>query len=350
MTRTTRWTTAALATAVATALLFASGCSGDDDSASGDTSAATPSTTTSTIEEGAEEVAEEGASGSFTLLSYNVAGLPAEISSVDPAEHLPLISPLLNDYDIVATQEDFDWWGPLAANFDFVNYHDRLRADATHEFRTEQHPGPEAVGLDLAARMEPFIGDGLGVLSRLPIANTRRVPWDGCFGSLDTSDGGAADCAAMKGFLMTEVTLPSGDLVHLYDLHGEAGGSPTDQDLQVADYRQLATFIAEHSTDAAVIVAGDTNLHTYSDHEDASDGADTRIWEEFLASTGLTDSCDATSCAERDQIDKVAVRSGATVELRVESHRFVSDRFVDAAGEPLSDHPPLSVRIGWKIR
>ena len=64
------------------------------------------------------------------MLSYNVAGLPQEISSENPTEHLPLISPLLNEYDVVMTQEDFDWWTPLLDSFDFVNYHTRLRADA----------------------------------------------------------------------------------------------------------------------------------------------------------------------------------------------------------------------------
>src|SRR5690606_40339287 len=92
------------------------------------------------------------AAGRLSVLSYNVAGLPQEVSSENPEEHLPLISPLLNDYDVVLTQEDFDWWQGAAAALDFVNYHDRLRAEATHEHRSEQHPGPEAVGLDPASR------------------------------------------------------------------------------------------------------------------------------------------------------------------------------------------------------
>src|SRR5215207_8725334 len=79
--------------------------------------------------------------GELSMLTYNVAGLPQEISTVNPEDHLPLISPLLNDYDIVMTQEDFDFWVDDLAQLDFVNYHERLRAEATHEFRTEQHPG-----------------------------------------------------------------------------------------------------------------------------------------------------------------------------------------------------------------
>jgi len=42
--------------------------------------------------------------GEFTTLSYNVAGLPQEVSQVNPKDHIPLISPLLNEYDIVLTQ------------------------------------------------------------------------------------------------------------------------------------------------------------------------------------------------------------------------------------------------------
>ncbi|NLA34299.1 MAG: hypothetical protein GX868_01270 [Actinobacteria bacterium] len=322
----------ALVVLIATGL---AGCSGSD----GDTATAQPESTDATA-------SDDAATGEFTLLSYNVAGLPVEISSVRPDLHIPLISPRLNVYDVVATQEDFDWWSGFAGQLDFVNYHDRLRAETNHTFRTDAHPGPAAVGLDLTKRMEPLVGDGLGVISRFALENTVRVPWTSCFGGLDTSDEGAADCASMKGFLLTDLTLPNGSSVHLYNLHGEAGSSVRDQELQVDNYRQLAEYIAAHSAGAAVIVAGDTNLHTHSDHRDASDGADTEIWTAFLEATGLVDACDATRCEQPDAIDKVAVRSG-NVALEVTDHAFVSDEFLDETGENLSDHPPLAVTIRW---
>ena len=40
-------------------------------------------------------------SGSLSVLTYNVAGLPAEMSKVDPIANHPLISPKLNDDDLV---------------------------------------------------------------------------------------------------------------------------------------------------------------------------------------------------------------------------------------------------------
>lgn len=284
--------------------------------------------------------------GTLSVLSYNVAGLPAEISKESPDVNIPKISPLLEDYDVVLTQEDFDWWKPdgLASKADFVNYHDRLRAETTHEYATEQHPGPEAVGISAEDRPEMELGDGLGVLSRYPIDDTQRVPWTDCEGGFTS---GASDCLAMKGFLLTRLTLDDGVVVDLYDLHGEAGGGERDQALQAADFEQLAAFIQEHSEGNAIILGGDTNLHTDTTHEDSGDGADIEIWEAFLEATDLIDACDATDCPEPGRIDKVAFRSGAGVDLEATSHRFETDVFVDEDGEDLSDHQALAVDFAW---
>ena len=293
-----------------------------------------------------------GASGELSVLSYNVAGLPVEISKERPDINIPKISTHLDDYDVVMTQEDFDWWKPdgLASGADFVNYHDRLRAEASHEFRTEQHPGPEAVGIDIEAdRPNMELGDGLGVLSVHPISDTVRVPWTGCFGEFDS---GASDCLAMKGFLVTRLELADGVEVDLYDLHGEAGGGPEDQALQADDYEQLAAYIQEHSAGRAIILGGDTNLHTdppgESAHEDSADGEDLEIWETFLEETGLTDACTATDCDEPGRIDKIAFRSDDGIELEATSHAFQTDVFVDEQGEDLSDHQALEVVFSWR--
>lgn len=287
------------------------------------------------------------AHGEFSVLSYNVAGLPQEISTVNPQEHIPLISPLLNEYDIVLTQEDFDWWQGVAGTLDFVHYHERLRAEATHEFRTPQHPGPEAVGLDPASR-PLLVGDGLGVLSRIPFTGNSRVPWTECFGGFDTSDGGAADCLAMKGFAMVRLTLADGLEVDMYTLHAEAGGTAEDQRLQVQDFDELATFMEANSEGRAVIIGGDTNLHTDSTHPDGSGGADTQIWQSFLSRVGLTDACAATDCPDSTMIDKIAYRNGGGVRLTATSHDVPRERFTAPDGEDLSDHPPLVVEFTWR--
>lgn len=323
---------------LAVAGLGLGGCS-DDKEAAPATSSTTTATTTS-----ADRPTTPG--GEFLAVSYNVAGLPAEISKEHPDVNIPLISPLLEQFDLVLTQEDFDWWGELAGGFDFVNYHSRLRADVTHQYQSSRHPGPDAVGLDLSLRPAPEVGDGLGLLSRFPITERSRVPWVECFGGMDTSDRGAGDCLAMKGFSLTEVELADGVVVHVYNLHGEAGGSDTDQALQAKDYRQLAEYIAANSEGHAIVLGGDTNLHTDSEHEDGSDGADTAIWADFLEATGLTDVCTSVGCDEPGRIDKFAFRSGGGVNLKALTHRFRTD-FVDDAGQDLSDHQALEVKFSW---
>jgi len=319
-------------------LLAASACGDDGDGGS----AADDEVTTT------EAGGDTGdGSGEISVLAYNVAGLPQEISTENPETNIPLISPLLEPFDVVLTQEDFDWWGEAVATLDAVNYHDRLRADVTHEFQSTQHPGPEAVELLPADRPEPLSGDGLGTLSRFPIDERDRVPWIGCFGGADTSDGGAGDCLAMKGFSLTVITLADGVEVHVYNLHGEAGGSEADQALQAEGYAQLAEFIAANSEGAAIILGGDTNLHTETEHPDASGGADIEIWDTFLEDTGLTDACTATECDQPHRIDKFAFRSGDGVDLEALTHEFLGDEFVDDAGEALSDHEPLEVTFRW---
>jgi hypothetical protein len=289
------------------------------------------------------------AQGEFSLLTYNVAGLPQEISTENPQEHIPLISPLLNPYDIVVTQEDFDWWVPALNGLDFVNYHTRLRAQATHPHRSGQHPGPAAVGIDGSdpERPLPLVGDGLGFLSRFPLADIQRVPWEHCFGGGDTSDGGAADCLAMKGFSVATVTLGPGAVVDVYTVHGEAGSTVNDRRMIAEDYVLLADFMATHSEGRAVIVAGDTNLHLEPGHPLTP--THRPIWEAFLADQGLTDVCTAVTCQSPGAIDKAAFRGGGGVTLQPTERRWEDEIFVDGDGDDLSDHPPVATEWRWTL-
>ncbi|MBI2921960.1 MAG: endonuclease/exonuclease/phosphatase family protein [Planctomycetes bacterium] len=276
-------------------------------------------------------------SGEFTTLSYNVAGLPQEISKVRPKEHIPLIGPLLNGYDIVLTQEDFDWWRPGLDKFDFAHYHARLRAAADHPWSSGRHPGPQAVGLHAPTqRPSLMVGDGLGLLSRFPFDDFRRVPWR-------TFGEGGADGLAMKGFAMARVGVAEGVTVDVYTLHADAGAAPADDAARRAGFEQLAAWMEERSAGRAVILGGDTNLHT------RPESADARIWSAFLVRTGLTDVCDTLDSGDRTRIDKFAFRAGDGVDLRPVSEAFESERFRDADGNPLSDHEALAVRWRWKL-
>lgn len=290
---------------------------------------------------------EPVAQGEFTLLTYNVAGLPQEISTEQPGTNIPLISPKLEPYDIVLTQEDFDWWIPELDVLDFANYHERLRAGTTHPWATGRHPGPAAVGIDGSdpERPMPLVGDGNGILSRFPFDGADRVPWEHCFGSADSSDGGAADCLAMKGFARATLTLAEGVQVDVYTVHAEAGRTATDSRMIAEDFALLAGYINSHSQGRPVIVAGDTNLHTQPGH--AMQPIHGPIWDRFVDDVGLVDVCVVVACEQPGSIDKVAWRDGAGVTLAVHERRWEDEIFVDGAGEDLSDHPPVAVDFSW---
>jgi hypothetical protein len=267
-------------------------------------------------------------SGSFTTLSYNVAGLPEGLSSSMPARFTPMIGPLLNDYELVLLQESWQTpeQNPLAP---LRGYHEILVAASDHPYKTP--PAAQPFGND-PARPTALLGDGLNVFSRFPLGETTRVAWATC---VDT----ASDCLAFKGFSMTPAELDDGLPVHVYDLHMEAGGSPEDDVAREGGIDQMIAFIGEHSQGTALIVGGDFNLHT--EREPAGSQ-----FARFVRVTGLTDACTELDCDDPGSIDELLFRSSDALELRATSWGR-EDVFVSDQGEPLSDHLPVGVGIAW---
>lgn len=274
--------------------------------------------------------------GTFTALTYNVAGLPEPLSGSEPATNTVLISPLLNDYDLVLVQEDWVDPDPPVPPFDF--YHDDLISQVTHPYLST--PATPPLGTD-PTRPEALVADGLNRMSRFPFGDITRVRWTNCFGGADTSDGGAGDCLSQKGFSVARTTFAEGVEVDVYNLHGEAGGTALDEQYRAEDYELLAGFMATYSAGRAVIVGGDFNLHT--DEE-----PDSTVYDTFLSATGLTDVCEVVDCgADADRIDKFAFRSGGGVALSALTHQFEREKFRRSDGEPLSDHAALAVTFEW---
>jgi hypothetical protein len=271
------------------------------------------------------------ASGEFLALSYNVAGLPEGLSSSNPSVNTPLIAPLLNDYDLVLLQET--WKTPDPNPLAPVRvYHEILEAGSTHPFKSLSAPLP--LGND-PRRPGAQVSDGLNQFSRFPFGEITRVMWEGC-------DNSAADCLALKGFTMTRTTFAPGVTIDVYDLHGEAGGTPNDDVLRDAGITQLSTFIQTFSAGHPLIVGGDFNLHT--DEE-----PDSTQFNRLLAETGLVDVCAALSCPQPGRIDKFLFRSSDALTITPLSWRFETDVFLRSDGEPLSDHDPLAVRFAWTL-
>jgi len=249
--------------------------------------------------------------GRFTLLTYNVAGLPQVISPSTPRVNMPLVSPLLNHYDVAVVQEDF-------------SYHRELVRATSHTYRSEP--------------MQPrsLVGDGLSVFSELPFEGAHHIRWQRCHGFIS----GATDCLADKGFTFSELTLAPGLSVHLYNLHADSGGGELDIEARADNFRQLARYIAEHSRQQAVIVAGDTNLRV------TETAGDSVTLETFIESVGLKDACRVCACP-LELIDRVLYRATPQLELSV-ARWWHDPRFIDGHGQPLSDHPAIGVEIRWR--
>ena len=240
------------------------------------------------------------------VLTYNVAGLPEGLSSSQPQQNTPLISPKLNPFQLVLVQEDF-------------SYHAALESAATHPYKSTPMPNAGPTNL----------GDGLNVLSRIAFTDFSRTKWTSCNGTFDQK----SDCLTSKGFARFVVDTGGGRTVDVYDAHFDAGRTDADAAARDAQVTQLVNAIAARSAGKAVIVAGDTNMKA----------SDEPTLQRLLTGAGLSCACRSISCAEPDRIDRVMFRSSASVKVSAKSWHVES--FVDAAGNPLSDHEPVSVEM-----
>jgi hypothetical protein len=303
---------------------------------------------------------EPADNGEFLALTYNVAGLPEALTgSPNPLARMPLISALLNDYDLVLTQEDWQTPDPNPLAPTRV-YHELLDDQVTHPYRSI--PAPLPLGADPAhwpatanrPAVQALVSDGLNEFSRVffDAQATVHVTWTDCYGDATT---GAGDCLATKGFTLQTHVLSPGVELDVYNLHGEAGRGAQDLPLMRSDFEQLAAFINQPArAGRAIILGGDTNLHT--ERASSASNPDREIWQTFRDATGITDVCDtavtAITCSpdgDGGLIDKFAYRSSSTLLIEPVSHSYETAKFTYSAGS-LSDHDPLAVRFRWSIR
>ena len=105
--------------------------------------------------------------------------------------------------------------------------------------------------------------DGLNRLSRFPFGEITRVMWTNCFGGADTSDGGAADCLAEKGFEVAAHRLCARRRGRR--LQPARRGRHHPLDMTNSTRRTSSCWPRSWPTYSAgrpVIVGGDFNLHT----------------------------------------------------------------------------------------
>ncbi len=253
-------------------------------------------------------------SGSLLALSYNVHGLPPEITGDDTTARQQDIAPLLAAYDIAALQEDF-----IESN------HEVLAAASDH---VTQRWFDEV--LDGRA-----YGSGLAVLAEHVEVLYLPRHYSECYGTLDHS----GDCLASKGFQLLRLRLGAGTL-DLYNTHHEAGGGDEDNAVRLGQVQEVLAAMDEHSAGRAVLFLGDFNLHG----DDPEDQPCIDLYTGF----GLQDACDAIGCEDPGRIDRAWFRSGDALELEPTSWE-VQEHFVDALGEPLSDHEPIAFGFDWAV-
>lgn len=271
-------------------------------------------------------------SGEFGALAYNVAGLPQPLSGSNPETNMPLISPLLNDYDLVLVQED--WLTPQPNGLAPLRvYHAILAADAEHPFQSV--PAPLPLGTD-PARPAAQVSDGLNRFSQFPFGEITRQAWVGC-------DNNSGDCLALKGFSVARTELAEGVCVDVYNIHGEAGNQEGDRALKDDNTRDLAGFMEVFSAGRAIIIGGDFNQRRSRSH-------DAENLDYLMDNTGLANACDAVGVVDDEAIDKFFFRSNETVTLNPTSCQFEREKFVTPDGEPLSDHDALAVTFSWSAQ
>ncbi|WP_369274175.1 jacalin-like lectin [Streptomyces sp. R11] len=264
-------------------------------------------------------------SGTFNVLTYNVAGLPLGLGDSDPETNTPLIGQRLAPYDVVNVQEDF-------------NYHASLYANDTHPYRTATSGGAG-------------IGDGLNTLSDQSFEDFERVKWNDCTGT---------NCLTPKGFTLARVRLAEGVFVDLYNVHTNADSDDAALAARRANVEQLSDFIQANSSGNAVVVMGDTNTR----YTRAGDNIRT-----LVAENGLTDAwvqlvkggtppaaggdallCDAAAPTnDCEVVDKVLYRGSKLLSLNATRYNNDWAKFLRSDGEHLSDHFPHTVDFSYTL-
>jgi endonuclease/exonuclease/phosphatase family metal-dependent hydrolase len=268
--------------------------------------------------------------GTFSALTYNIAGLPEILSSAatDRESSTTTIGQRISSYDIINVQEDF-------------NYHAYLYAADNHPYRTATSGGV------------PF-GSGMNTLSNYSYDadDFERVTWDTC-------SSGSGDCLTPKGFTFMRSRLAEGVYLDVYNLHTDAGVEAGDLAARAANLNQVTTFMKSHSAGNAVIVMGDTNTrYTRSEDTIAEFVADNQLIDAWVllarggvapAKGSATLGCDSSNVTnDCEVVDKVMFRGSKLVNLYATSYSNENAKFLeDGTGLPLSDHYPLAVKFAW---
>ncbi|KAJ5145221.1 mannose-binding lectin [Penicillium atrosanguineum] len=278
-------------------------------------------------------------SGSFTALSFNVAGLPAILNSNDvngtKTENAEEIGTYFAKYgyDIINMQEDF-------------NYHAYVYSTDDHAYRTATSGGAG-------------IGSGLNTVSNYDWVDFSRTKWDTC------SDASEDDCLTPKGFTFMRWNPSTGVYIDVYNLHADAGTEDGDETARNANLQQVADYIDIWSIGNAVLIMGDTNsrytrsadtgIRVFKSQNDLTD-AWVQLEKGGVYPTAGADAllCDNPSTIETcETVDKVLYRGSDIFTLDASGFVYDGEEFLntdsDYLGDVLSDHNPVLIDFSWSM-
>jgi endonuclease/exonuclease/phosphatase family metal-dependent hydrolase len=191
------------------------------------------------------------------------------------------------------------------------------------------------------------VGSGLNTLSYLPYGDWYRGDWDACNG---------VDCLTPKGWTHARVRLAEGTYLSLINLHAQAQTEEADLKARRSNVLQLLHWIEANAPTDAIIVMGDTNTrYTRSgdNMQEALKRGFTDVWVRNVRG-GAVPAAGAealTDCTQRtspgcEVVDKVLYRGNPHLALNPLAY-LVDTSFVNAAGQQLSDHYPISVNWNY---
>lgn len=253
-------------------------------------------------------------SGQFSVLTYNIHGLPPEVTNDNTSERIKQIAPLLEAYDVIGLQEDWmiENHEILVENTDFVTI------DAFNEPSTE----------------DKVYGSGLSLLSDFPLLEFNHIYYDRCNGYIDS----ASDCFASKGVQAAVLDI-GGHEFTILNTHLEAGSGDLDDQIRIEQIQTIVALL--ETTITPVILLGDFNLRP-------NDQSDVEALQ-LLENQNMRQTCWEIDCSEPNHIDQIWIRSSDNIDLQIETWT-APNNFVDAQGVDLSDHPPITVNLQWSLR
>lgn len=278
--------------------------------------------------------------GSFSVLSYNVDGLPSILQDGrypggDPELYTPYIGAKVIPYDIVNVQEDF-------------NSHAALYAADTHPYRTATSGGAG-------------IGSGLNTMSNFPFSDDiDRVTWN-------THSDDEGNNLTPKGFTWLRIRIAEGVYIDYYNLHTNSGTGTADEAARADNIDQLVAYINANSAGNAVIVTGDTNARYTRADDNIRDlldimtgdpwvnlerggvppaaGSPDLVWDAAINyPTPLT-----PAQYSYEFVDKIFYRNNNYITLTPYNYNLPDATFRDPSGNMLSDHYPLSANFQYTL-